>query len=262
MGGFVRTDRVRLLTATGTPFVRDGDAFALPGEDFASRSRALASVVDRLAASGKVSLRGELYPVVAAHGDAPLLQIDRGAVPFFGVRPFGVHLCAFVRRGRESFAWVAVRARDKTFPGLWDNTVAGGQPIDLSLRDNLVKECREEASMSPELAARANATATITYVREDESGLKPDTLFCYDLEVPADFTPRPHDGEVESFQLLPLRDIAAAVRDTERCKPNCALVWIDFLLRHGALDSELGATERAALANSLHVPLPQPLAHP
>ena len=110
--------------------------------------------------------------------------------------------------------------------------------------------------MPAELAARAVPTTTITYVREDASGLKPDTLFCYDLELPADFVPRPHDGEVERFLLLPLRELVAAVRDSARCKPNCALVWIDFFLRHGALDAELSPAARADLAARLCAPLP------
>lgn len=29
-----------------------------------------------------------------------------------------------------------------------------------------------------------------------EEGLKPDVLFCYDLQLPADFVPKPQDGEV------------------------------------------------------------------
>ena len=29
-------------------------------------------------------------------------------------------------------------------------------------------------------------------------GLKPDVLFCYDLELPGDFVPRPQDGEVRA----------------------------------------------------------------
>jgi isopentenyldiphosphate isomerase len=256
LGGFVRRDRVAALLRPGTPFRRMAAGIELAGDDFASRSSAVARFVARLQDEGGVSLRDEPYPVVAAFGDAPLLQIDRGAVPWFGVRPFGVHLCAFVRRAGELLAWVAVRARDKTHPGQWDNTVAGGQPLGLSLRDNLAKECLEEAGIPAELAGRAVATSTLTYVREEPAGLKPDTLFCFDLELPNDFEPKPNDGEVERFLRLPAAAIAAAVRDSQRCKPNCNLVWIDFLLRHGALDGELAESERTHLAARLRAPLP------
>jgi isopentenyldiphosphate isomerase len=150
-----------------------------------------------------------------------------------------------------------VRARDKaTYPGMWDNTVAGGQPIGLGLRANLLKECGEEAGMPADLAALAIQTSTLTYVREDEAGLKPDTLFCFDLEVPEQFVPKPTDGEVEEFLLLPIEEIATVVRDTQRCKPNCNLVWIDFCLRHGVLDGELTPTMQQQLAAAMRSPLP------
>jgi hypothetical protein len=61
-------------------------------------------------------------------------------------------------------------------------------------------------------------------------------LYCYDLEVPADFVPRNTDGEVESFHLLPLDEVARLVAQTDEFKLNCNLVVIDFLIRHGWVD--------------------------
>jgi hypothetical protein len=60
-------------------------------------------------------------------------------------------------------------------------------------------------------------------------------MYCYDLELPADFIPRCTDGEVESFQRLPADEVARLVRDTDAFKLNCNLVIIDFLVRHGLL---------------------------
>lgn len=256
VGGFVAAARVAELAGPDGPLCSGPRGLELPGRDFEARSARLAAAADRLAAAGSLRLLGELYPVLARHGDPPLLQVDRGAVPWFGIRPFGVHLCAYVRRGDELLVWVAVRGRDRTFAGLWDNTVAGGQPIGLSLRANLAKECAEEAALGADHAARAVPVATLTYVRADGDTLKPDTLFCFDLELPADVAPRPHDGEVERFLLLPARELATAIRERAVCKPNCALVWIDFLLRHGQLDRELPAADRHRLAASLRQRLP------
>jgi isopentenyldiphosphate isomerase len=194
--------------------------------------------------------------VVRTFGEPPLLQVDRAFVPAFGVRPFGVHCNGFVRTAAGLQLWIAERAHDKpTYPGRWDNTVAGGQPIGLSLRDNLQKECAEEAAIPAAMAADAVAVSTITYVQATPAGLKPDTLFCFDLELPAEFTPRPADGEVARFFLLPVRDVAEVVRDSERFKPNCALVLIDFFLRHGVLDGELAAPAQRELAARLRRPL-------
>ena len=63
-------------------------------------------------------------------------------------------------------------------------------------------------------------------------------MFCYDLEMPADFTPVNQDGEIDSFELWPLDAVAARVRDSFDFKYNCNLAIIDFLIRHGHITPE------------------------
>lgn len=46
------------------------------------------------------------------------------------------------------------------------------------------------------------------------------------------------DSEVESFQLLDIREVAEIVSTTDDFKDNCNLVIIDFLIRHGVLRPE------------------------
>lgn len=41
------------------------------------------------------------------------------------------------------------------------------------------------------------------------------------------------DGEVESFKLIPVKNVANVIRRTHFFKPNCSLVIIHFLFRHG-----------------------------
>lgn len=41
------------------------------------------------------------------------------------------------------------------------------------------------------------------------------------------------DSEVGSFQLIPVTQVAKIIQTTEFFKPNCAIVIIDFLFRHG-----------------------------
>lgn len=258
VGGHVHESRVDWLLRDSRCFLPDGDGLRLDADSYEARSAALRRTVDQLVASGQLPpLRGELYPVYRSLADEPLLYLDRTAVTWFGVRPFGVHLNGFVQRDDGLHLWIAQRSRGKhTFPGMLDNMVAGGQPLGLSLRQNLIKECWEEAGMPQELAQAATAASTVTYVAQQDRGLKPDTLYCFDLEVPEDFLPRPQDGEVERFTLMPLSYVLEVVRDSERFKPNCNLVVIDFALRHGALDAEFDAAARQALASALRRPLP------
>ncbi|HEX6978616.1 MAG TPA: DUF4743 domain-containing protein [Alphaproteobacteria bacterium] len=208
--------------------------------DFETRTAAVDRVVKTLEAEGTIrGRRDEYYPVGLSFGGPPLLKIERAAVPHFGIRAYGVHMNGYVRRPDGLHMWIARRARDKhTYPGMLDNMVAGGQPIGIGLMDNLIKECREEADIPEALARRAHAVGAITYCVEAPDGLKPDVQFCYDLELPDDFTPRNTDGEIEAFMLWPIDKVAAVVRDTQEFKFNCNLVIIDFLVRHGVLPPE------------------------
>jgi hypothetical protein len=79
-------------------------------------------------------------------------------------------------------------------------------------------------------------------------------MHCYDLELPADFHPRCNDGEVETFYLWPVEQVMETVRDTEEFKPNCNLVIIDFLVRHGYLDQD--APDYLEIIQGLRAPLP------
>lgn len=237
--GWVRPSfRDRLLVA-GPPFIAEGEDLALDPRltNPDARTSAVAQVLERLVATDALPpLRREMYPVLTHWGAEPLLAIDRAAVPYFGITAYGLHINGFVRKADGIHLWIGKRAMDRgVAPGQYDNLVAGGQPAGLSLADNLLKEAREEADLPPDLARQARPVGIIHYVMEKKSGLKPDYLFTYDLELDADFIPRNTDGEVERFELWPLERVAASVRDSDDWKFNVNLVVIDFLIRHGWL---------------------------
>lgn len=199
------------------------------------RTEAVAGVLQDLRAKGVIKgWRDEYYPVTSDFHTTPVLLMERAAVPFFGVRAYGVHVNGYVETKSGLELWVARRSASKpTWPGLLDHIVAGGQPHGISCEDNVVKECLEEASISQELARAAKAVGLVSYVSLTEEGLKPDVLFCYDLKLPEDFVPQPQDGEVEEFMRWPISRVAEVVSCTQEYKPNCNLVVIDFLIRHG-----------------------------
>lgn len=183
--------------------------------------------------------REEAYAVTWEFSQPALMTMERAAVPWFGVRAFGPHMTGFVRRSDGLHIWVPRRSYTKpTFPGQLDNTVAGGQPAGIGLLDNLIKECGEEASIPPDLARRAKAVGYVSYWNQSGRQLKPDIMTCYDLELPADFTPRANDGEVHAFELWPVQRVFETVRDTTEFKYNCTMVLIDFFIRHGMLSAD------------------------
>ncbi|CAA7611960.1 NTP pyrophosphohydrolase including oxidative damage repair enzyme [Candidatus Terasakiella magnetica] len=240
--GRVRHDVAGLLAEFADVFkVSDGAVDLHPGlGDPESRSAALDRVSAALSHShGTPRLRGERYRVARRFGDAPVMNVDRGAASLFGIRAFGIHVNGMVRRQDGLHLWIGRRAPDKSVaPGKLDNMVAGGQPSTLSLMDNLLKEAAEEADIPAVLAATSRPVGAIAYCMEDEWGLKPDVMFCYDLEVPEDFTPRNTDGEISGFTLMPIAEVARRVRDGDDFKFNVNLVITDFLIRHGLISPD------------------------
>lgn len=250
--GYVHRDRYPILEGDEGFASRDG-GLELIGANFEERSAAFAGVVARLVTAGEMRpALGEFYPVTAGLAPEPLLQVDRTAVAWFGLRAAGVHLSGWVRRPSGLHLWVAQRSRQKrTFPGHLDNLVAGGSAIGFRPRQTLEKECHEEAGIPLELAQRAVATGALRYAQQDGLSYKPDRLDLFDLELPPDFTPAPIDGEVETFHLWPVEQVAESLRGDGLWKPNCALVVLDFLLRRGLLDRELPVAERWMLWKAL-----------
>jgi hypothetical protein len=200
-------------------------------------SAAVDGVVEALVAEGLVpKWRNEFFAVAPRWGDAPHFNLDRGAVGFFGVRAYGVHLNGYRRAGDRLLLWIGRRAPDKKVaPDKLDNLVAGGIGADHGLWATLVKEAQEEAAMPEALVARAVPVGAVAYRMETEGGLRDDVLFNYDLAVPAEFEPRNTDGEFVDFTLMDAGAVLARVRDGDDFKFNVNLVLIDFAVRHGVV---------------------------
>jgi 8-oxo-dGTP pyrophosphatase MutT (NUDIX family) len=207
---------------------------------FDSRTAAINTVAQELAARGIVKgWRNELFPVAPKFGAAPLFDVERALVPFLGVKAYGVHLNGYVRDGDQILLWVGKRADNRPIePGKLDHLVAGGLPSHISPFDNLMKEAAEEASIPKELARRAEPAGALAYRMELGGHLRDDTLFVYDLELPKDFVPHNHDGEIASFELMPLHAVERILAETEAFKFNVGLVVIDFMIRMGHLTPE------------------------
>jgi isopentenyldiphosphate isomerase len=252
--GWIKPAFTKLLTTWPDIFTVDDESVRLADslQGFKIRSKAVDEVIHELVQQGHIKVHlDEPYPVTAGDRNQAVMTLDRSAVPHFGLRSFGQHLNGFVRKDDGIHLWIARRARDRYIsPGKLDNMVAGGLPWHISLEGNLIKECAEEAGMTESLARQAVPTGTVSYFAESDKGIKPDTLYCYDIELPNDFTPVCTDGEVESFELIPVNKVLEIVRDSDAFKLNCNLVIIDFLIRQGLLDP--GQTGYAELVSNLH----------
>jgi len=237
--GHIRKDNLAHLDRFPDVFVRSDQSVSLAPniETYEDRTAAVDMVVRALFEDGVLTgWRGEPYPVGGQWGGPHAFEVERAAAPFFGARAYGVHINGYVRKENGLHMWIARRADDRPVcPGQFDNMIAGGQPVTLSLKENVIKEAGEEAGVPPDLAATALPTGAITYCAESDIGLKPDIMFCWDLELPADFMPLNADGEIAEFRLLPAAEVMEIVDTTFDFKFNCNLVIVDFCIRHGIL---------------------------
>ncbi|ODN97049.1 hypothetical protein I350_08028 [Cryptococcus amylolentus CBS 6273] len=208
-------------------------------------------------ADGQAGWRNELYAIYASPQSSafastsgkPLdnvaFHLERAACALFGLATFGVHLTAYEIVNGEMKVWVPRRSKTKaTWPGRLDNSVAGGITAGMTPFDTIIKECDEEASLPEDLVRKYIKNVGIaTYFYVTEAGfLQPEVEYLYDLPLPPSdsaeyIRPAPHDDEVESFALLTIPELISALYGNDM-KPNCGLVYVDFLIRHGYVTPE------------------------
>jgi hypothetical protein len=261
---FAGRDRVGLLRRDNAAALRRfPDVFAVADDrvnlvargDVAAVSRAVDAVVDALVAEKQVpKWRNETFDVAPRWGAPAVFRLDRGAVPFFGTRAYGVHLNGYLRQSGSLHLWVGRRAPDKRVaPDKLDNIVAGGIGNGHGLQETLLKEGEEEASIPRNLTSDALPAGVVSYRMESEFGVRDDVLFVFDLEMPADFVPTNQDGEIAHFELMPASAVLDRVRTSDDFKFNVNLVILDFALRHGILRPD--DLEYLDVATGLHRPL-------
>ncbi|WFD18601.1 thiamine diphosphokinase [Malassezia caprae] len=202
--------------------------------------------------------RNEQYAIYGPGERARIaFTLERAACALFGLATFGVHLTAHTPDGR---IWVPKRSSTKsTWPGFYDNSVAGGITAGDGPLATVVRECEEEAGLPPPLVReRVQAAGVLTYFYKTERGWRqPEMQYVYDLLLPPDVVLAPSDGEAESFEPLDRTTILERMLQGT-FKPNCTLVLLDFFIRHGWLTAE-SERDYAALVSLLHTPLRIPV---
>ncbi len=224
--GFVPASARELLLAQKFGCTPANGGLAMPwAEDLPE----LAQIV---AAAGAFRWRGEAFDVCAEFDGRVLTTVDRGALPWFGIRAEGVHVNGIVRRARGLHLWVARRAANRPIdPGKLDHLFAGGIAAGMDAEATLVKEAAEEAGLSRAVVDRAVYAGSLRYTTLRAEGLRRDRLHCYDLVLPEEVVPVATDGEVAEFELWPVERVIEVLRDTDMFKFNVSVVLIDFLVR-------------------------------
>ena len=254
--GLLRRDNAEALRRFPEVFAAGEDRVELVARgDVAAVSRAIDAVIEALVSEGRVpKWRNETFDAAPRWGAPPIFRLDRGAVPFFGTRAYGVHLNGYLRQGNKLWLWVGRRSAEKQVaPNKLDNLVAGGIGNGHGVDETLLKEGEEEASIPTSLLSHAISASAVSYRMETNLGIRDDVMFVYDLEMPADFVPKNRDGEIVHFELMPASAVLERIRTTSDFKFNVNLVILDFAVRHGLLRPD--DPEYLDVATGLHRPL-------
>lgn len=227
--------------------------------DYAERSERVDQVLREWKAGGKfITLRGwreEYYDVRTQFNTPPLFKMDRSATCLFGIRKYGVDINGYVMDPVKGLSiWLQKRSPTKqTWPSYWDNFVSGGLSVGFGIHETAVKEAGEEAGIPKSMITKLKSAGCVSVFFECERGLFPNTEFIYDLELPPDFVPKNGDGEVETFELLPVRECLERVLSPS-FKTTSVPVALDFMIRHGFITSE-NEPNFIQVVELLHVPL-------
>lgn len=199
---------------------------------------------DELLAQG---WRDELYTIYNPRS-IPYMLLERAFSCLVGVATYGVHINGYVPPNKTKDGvlkmWVPRRSQTKaTYPGKLDNTIAGGLAYPHGIWENVVKECYEEGGLSEMFVeSHIKAAGVISYICQPygpEGHAQPEVEYVYDLKFDSETenVPHPVDGEAEDFQLMSINEVKSRILAGE-FKPNCGLVIIDFLTRHGYITPE------------------------
>ena len=168
-------------------------------------------------------------------------KLDRKLVEYLGIRGYGVHLIAYIKKKNSYKLWVPKRNKNKlASPSKFDNSVAGGVRAGEGIFSALEREAYEETGLKKKQLNNVKLVGTLNYNwKNSPYTLRRDTLYLFDLEVDDKFKPQCSDGEVEKFELMEWKKVLKLMQNTDSIKNNCNLVFFNFMVRHSLINEKL-----------------------
>lgn len=225
-------------------------------EDFETRNAQIDKIARFLRDNSDIEdlkgWRDERYAVWSPEKN-PYVLVERSMAGPLGIITYGVHINGYFLTPDtdEIRFWVPRRSASKpTWPYMLDNMVAGGIGYPYGIHETVIKESMEEACLPKDIIERSISNAgVVSYLfyqgakgetekfNNQQSYIVGEVEYVYDLKLDEKIVPKPNDGEVDSFNIFTLQQVVTTLQNAE-FKPNCALVMVDFLVRHGYITPE------------------------
>ncbi len=192
-------------------------------------STSLYQLADKMRAGGYIpGWRNEDFAWLDQNGHK-YFRLERAAFRTFGFRSMATHINGYTQSGS---LWLGRRSETKpTDPGRLDNIAAGGISADETPWVCAKRELWEEAGVPAQIADQVEPIGRIHMRRPIPGrGFHDEQLYIYDLELPDNFVPTNHDGEVSGFIEISLAEAAARILADEFTS-DAAFVTADYILR-------------------------------
>ena len=192
-------------------------------------SNSLYQLANRMRLGGFIpGWRNEDFAWLDQHGHK-YFRMERAAFRTFGFRSMATHINGYTQ---GNTIWLGRRSETKaTDPGKLDNLAAGGITHDETPWVSARRELWEEAGVPEQIAEQIEPVGRIHMRRPIPGrGFHDEQLYVYDLELPGNFVPTNHDGEVSGFIEISLPEAAARILADE-FTTDAAFVTADFILR-------------------------------
>ncbi len=157
-------------------------------------------------------------------------EINRDYLSKFGLPAYGVHCNIWSKYKNSTIIHLAKRSKKlKKFPGLYDNLVAGGQPVKLSIEKNLFKEAYEEAGLNKKQMSLAKKGSIVHYMHNEKKQFNSAIIFNYHLEKSENMEFVNQDGEVDDFISIEISELYK-ILEQNTLKANCIIPILDFFI--------------------------------
>lgn len=160
-----------------------------------------------------------------------IFEIDRSLLSVFGFPAYGVHCNGWQKKGKEYYMVLSKRSEKiKSFPGLFDNLIGGGQPAKLSFKQNLFKEGYEETGIDQLSLNKSSFNSFTKYLLTYKNNFNPSVIATFDLEIKNPLSLNNTDGEIENFKVFHISEVFELL-ENNKLKPNAIIPIVNFILK-------------------------------